>query len=59
MGGEYAFFDCKDNKDKEGKETNLGIIDDINIFIFPIKKVPTKKIFYFPFPKSTITNRGS
>ena len=47
MGGEYAFCDCKDNKEKEGKETNLGIIDDINNFICPIKKVPTKKDFTF------------
>ena len=50
MGRDYAFCDCKDNKEKEGKEgkeTNLGIIYDINNFIYPKKKYQQKKILAF------------
>ena len=46
MGTDYTFCDCKDQKEG-GDETNLGIMESINNFIFPMKKEPIKKDFTF------------
>ena len=45
MGGNYNFCDCKDNG--KGEETNLGIMDEFNNLICPMKRVPSKKDFTF------------
>ena len=53
MGVDYGFCDCKDNKD--GEEKNLGIMDDINNLICPMKKVSTKKDFTFRSENQNLT----